>query len=77
MSGASGAYPQKMKRKRYSMVSGVMDHVLMMGTLEPTAQEAGSGDEGASVNVGDVYDEDDDSSDEEEERPVKRRRRGL
>ena len=80
MSGASGAYPQKIKRKRYSTESGVMDHVLMTGTLEPTAQEAGRGCEGADVYGGDVYDDDDDSSDEEEEeeakeeRPVKKRK---
>ena len=66
-----------MKRKRYSMVSGVMDHVLLMGGLGPTAQEAGRGDEGAGVYGGDVYDDDDDSSEEEEEeeeRPVKKRK---
>ena len=66
MAGASGAYPQKIKRKRYSTESGVMDHVLIMGILGgPMAQEAGRGDEGAGVYEGDVYD--DDSSDEEEE----------
>ena len=75
MSGASGAYPQKMKRKRCSTEIGVMDHVLMTGTLEPMAQETGRGDEGAGVYRGDVYDDDDDSSEEEEEeRPVKKRK---
>jgi hypothetical protein len=49
MSGASGAYPQKIKRKRCSTESGVMDHVLMMGSLGPMAQETGRGDEGAGV----------------------------
>ena len=67
MSGASGAYPQKIKRKRYSTESGVMDRVLMTGSLGPMAQEAGRGDEGAGVYGGDVYDDDDDSSEEEEE----------
>ena len=52
---ASGAYPQKMKRNRYSTESGVMDRDLSTGSLGPTAQEAGRGDEGADVNVGDVY----------------------
>ena len=77
MSGASGAYPQKMKRKRYSTESGVMDHVLMMGGLGPMTQEAGRGGEGAGVYGGDVYDDDDDSNEEEEEeeeRPVKKRK---
>ena len=71
MSEGSGASPREMKRKRYSMVSGVMDHVLMMGTLEPMAQEAGRGDEGASVYGGGEYDDDsneeEDEEDEEEE----------
>ena len=76
MSGASGAYPQKIKRKRYSTESGVMDHVPMTGTLEPMAQEAGRGDEGAGVYEGDVYDDDssEEEEEEEEERPVKKRK---
>ena len=67
MSEASGAYPQKMKRERYSMVSGVMDHVLLMGSMGPTAQEAGRGDEGVGVYEGYMYDDDDDSSDDDDE----------
>ena len=75
MSGASGEYPQKIKRKRYSTESGVMDHVPMTGTLEPMAQEAGRSDEGAGVNGGDVYDDDSsEEEEEEEERPVKKRK---
>ena len=69
MTGASGAYPQKMKRKRYSTESDVNRDHLSTGTLEPMAQEAGRGDEGAGVYRGDVYDDDDDDDDscEEEE----------
>ena len=75
MSGASGAYPQKMKRKRYSTESGVMDHVPMTGTLEPIAQEAGRGDEGAGVYGGDAYyDRSEEEEEEEEERRVKKRK---
>ena len=76
MSGASGAYPQKTKRKRYSTESGVMDHVLTMDTLGPLAQEAGRGDEGAGVYGGNVYDDDssEEEEEEEEERPVKKRK---
>jgi hypothetical protein len=55
MSGASGVYPQKTKRKRYSTESGVMNHVLIVGTLGPMAQEAGRGDEGAGVYNDDIY----------------------
>ena len=74
MSEASGEYPKKTKRKRYSTESGVMDHVLMMGTLGPMAQEAGRGDEGVGVYRGDVYDDDDDSSEEEEEEEEEERK---
>ena len=65
MSGASGASLKKIKRKRNSTESGVMDHVLSTGSLGPTAQDIGRGDEGAGLYGGNVYD--DDSSEEEEE----------
>ena len=43
MSEASGKYPEKTKRGRYSAESGVMDHVLILGRVGPMAQEAGRG----------------------------------
>ena len=74
MSGSSWASPREIKRKRCSTESGVMDHVLMMCTLEPMAQETGHG-EGAGVYGGDVYDDDSSEEEEEEEvRPVKKRK---
>ena len=72
MSRASGAYPQKIKRKRSSTESGVMDRDLSTGSLGPTAQEAGRGDDIFGVYGGDIYD--DSSEEEEEERPVKKRK---
>ena len=36
------------KRKRYSTESGVMDHVLIMGSLGPMAQEVGEYDDDSS-----------------------------
>jgi hypothetical protein len=75
MSGASRVYPQKMKRKRCSTESGVMDRDLSTGTLEPIVQEAGRGDEGVGVYRGDVYNDDSSEEEEEEEkRPVKKRK---
>ena len=74
MSGASGAYPQKIKRKRDSTESGVMDHVFSTGSLGPTAQDIGRGDEGAGVYGGDAYDDDSSEEEDEEERRVKKRK---
>ena len=48
MSGNSGAYPQKMKRKRRSTESGVMDRDLLMGSVGPMAQEGGEYDDDSS-----------------------------
>ena len=76
MSGASGAYPQKIKRKRYSTESGV-NRDLSTGSLGPMAQEAGRSDKEEGVYRGGEYDDDsseEEEEEEEEERPVKKRK---